>query len=179
MHRVPRHLSGKPNPTRPHRGPRDFPWGTLPSKSPSSSETVCAGKTWGPGAWTGDFPGGCLRARRPLSPCECPSRPFTPAADLIPAISGPVAPWGWETWARCSSHWPTWRQTKDPSGQTPPLRRSPFSSIRKGVPFEEWKNMGRPSGDGFSPRRGCLVSGLDLGGTRAPTLPTTSLPRVT
>ena len=98
-------------PSLPPRGPRDFPWATLPSSSPSSSETVCAGKTWGPGAWAGDFPGGCPMARRPLSPGECPSRPLTPAGDLIPAISGPLATWGRDTWARCASNWPTWRQT--------------------------------------------------------------------
>ena len=113
-------------PSLPPREPRDFPWATLPSSSPSSSETVCAGKTWGSGAWAGDFPGGCLRARRPLSPSECPSRPLTPAGDLIPAISGPVAPWGWDTWALCASTWRTWRQTRRPLRPIPTTAKIPL-----------------------------------------------------
>ena len=39
--------------------------------------------------------------------------------------------------------------------------------------------MGRPPGDGFSPSRGWLVSGLYVGRAYALRLPTTSLPRVT
>ena len=39
--------------------------------------------------------------------------------------------------------------------------------------------MGRPPGDGFSPSRGWLVSGLYVGRACALRLPTTSLPRVT
>ena len=164
-------------PSLPPRGPRDFPWATLPSSSPSSSETVCAGKTWGPGAWAGDFPGGCMMARRPLSPGECPSRPLTPAGDLIPAISGPLATWGRDTWARLPATGLHGGKQTDTSGPTPPLRRSPFSSIRKGVTLE-WKNMGRPPGDGFSPSRGWLVSSPYVGRACALRLPTTSLPRV-
>ena len=68
---------------------------------------------------------------------------------------------------------------QDTSVPTPPLRRSAFSSIRKGVTLEEWKNMGRTPGDGFSPSRGWLVSSLYVGRACALRLPTTSLPRVT
>ena len=39
--------------------------------------------------------------------------------------------------------------------------------------------MGRPPGDGFSPSRGWLISGLKVGRACALRLPTTSLPRVT
>ena len=39
--------------------------------------------------------------------------------------------------------------------------------------------MGRPAGDGFSPSRGWLVSGLYVGRACALRLPTTSLLRVT
>ena len=39
--------------------------------------------------------------------------------------------------------------------------------------------MGRPPGDGFSPSRSWLLSGLYLGPACALRLPTTSLPRVT
>ena len=39
--------------------------------------------------------------------------------------------------------------------------------------------MGRPQGDGFSPSRGWLVSGLYVGHACALRLPTTSLPLVT
>ena len=39
--------------------------------------------------------------------------------------------------------------------------------------------MGRPPGDGFSPSRGWLVSGLYVGRACALRLTTTSLPRVT
>ena len=160
------------------RGPCDFPWATLPSSSPSTSDTVCAGKTWGTGAWAGDFPGGCLMTRRPLSPGECPSRPLTPAGDLIPAISGPLATWGRDTWARLPATGLHGGKQTDTSGPTPPLRRSPFSSIRKGVTLE-WKNMGRPPGDGFSPSRGWLVSGLHVGRACALRLPSTHLPWLT
>ena len=39
--------------------------------------------------------------------------------------------------------------------------------------------MGRPPGDGFSPSRGWLVSGLYVGRTCTLRIPTTSLPWVT
>ena len=111
LHRVPRLLSGEMEAHPSTQRIARFPLATLPSRSPTSSETVWEGKTWGPGAWTGDFPGDSLRARRSLSPGECPRRPLTPAGHLIPAISGPPTPWGWDTWAGCASNWPTRRQT--------------------------------------------------------------------
>ena len=126
LHRVPRHLSGKRKPTLPPRGPRDSPWATLPSSSPSSSQTVCAGKTWGPGAWVGDFPRGSLRARGPLSPGECPRRPLTLPPHLIPAISGPPTPWGRNTWAGCVSNWLTRRQTCRPLRPEPTTGKIPL-----------------------------------------------------
>ena len=48
----------------------------------------------------------------------------------------------------------------DPSVPSPPLRRSPCSSIRKGVPLYGWKNRGE------APRR-WLLSEPRLGGFRA------------
>ena len=39
--------------------------------------------------------------------------------------------------------------------------------------------MGRPPGDGFSPSRGWVASGLYVGSACVLKLPTTSLPRVT
>ena len=51
----------------------------------------------------------------------------------------------------------------DPSVTSPPLRRSPCSSIRKGVPLYGWKNGGRPPRDGFPPSRGCFVWGPEAG----------------
>ena len=88
-----------------------FPMGhTSQQLSQLLRDSVCR-KDWGPGAWAGDFPGCCLMARRPLSRDESPNHPLTPAGVLIPAISGPLATWGRDTWARCASNWPTWRQT--------------------------------------------------------------------
>ena len=78
LHRVPRLLSGEMEAHPSTQRIARFPLDTLPSRSPTSSETVCEGKTSGPGAWTGDFPGDSLRARRSLSPGECPRRPLTP-----------------------------------------------------------------------------------------------------
>ena len=70
---------GKRKPSLPPRGPRDFPWATLPSPS----ETVCPGKTWGPGDGAGDFPGGSLRARRPLSLVSAHAVPLPPQDPCI------------------------------------------------------------------------------------------------
>ena len=163
LHRVPRLLSGEMEAHPSTQRIARFPLATLPSRSPTSSETVCDGKTSGPGAWTGDFPGDSLRARRSLSPGECPRRPLTPAGHLIPAISGPPTP-------RAGRAGPGVRESglrggnpANTSGLNPPLRRSHFASIRKGVLLEEWRNMGRPPGDGFSPSRGWLLSGLYVG----------------
>ena len=55
---------------------------------------------------------------------------------------------------------------EDPSVPSPPLRRSPSSSIRKGDPLYGWKNRGRAPGDGFCPSSGGLGSGLYSGPRR-------------
>ena len=59
-----RSCPGKRKPSLPPRGPRVFPWTTLPSSSPTPAETEVPGKTWGPragagaGAGHGAQPGG-------------------------------------------------------------------------------------------------------------------------
>ena len=66
----------------------------------------------------------------------------------------------------------------DPSVPSPPLRRSPCCSMRKGVPFTDGRTGARPPGDGFGQRRGWPVSGRDAGPGRLRTgSPSTSLPR--
>ena len=90
----------------------------------------------------GSLPGDLSGPRPPLSPGGCPRHPLTPAGHLHPAISGPLPPRGWDTRGRGASNGPTWRQTRRPLVTSPPLRRSPCSSIRKGVPLYGWKNRG-------------------------------------
>ena len=102
-----------------------------------------------------------------------------PAGHLHPAISSRLPPRGSNTWARCAGTWRTWRQTRRPLWPEPTTAKITLSSIRKGVTLEEWKNMGRPPGDGFSPSRGWLVSGLYVGRACALRLPSTRLPGLT
>ena len=47
---------GKRKPSLPPRGPRVFPWTTLPSISATPAEAECPGNTWGPRAGRGAFP---------------------------------------------------------------------------------------------------------------------------
>ena len=98
----------------------------------------------GTGGMGGGFPMELSKGPVPCVARRVPMPFLDPAGHLHPAISSPLPPRGSNTWARCAGTWRTWRKTADPAGPNPPLRRSHFSSIRKGVTLEEWKNMGRP-----------------------------------
>ena len=94
----------------------------------------------GPGL--GIFPGTLLGPRRSLSPGECPRCPLTPAGHLHPAISGPLPPWGQDTRGRVRATGRRGGKAADPSVPSPPLRRSPCSSIRKGDPLFDVRTGG-------------------------------------
>ena len=114
-------------------------------------------------------------------PVPCVARgvptPFLDSAgQLHPAISSPLPPWGSNTWARCAGPWRTWRQTRRPLWPKHTTSKITRSFIRKGVLLVEWRNMGRPPGDGFSPSRSWVVSGLSVGRACALRLTSPHLP---
>ena len=130
----------------------------------------------GPGL--GIFLGALSGPRQPLSPGECPHCPLTPAGHLHPEISGPLPPWGSDTWGRGASNWPTWQQTRRPLHPVPTTAKIPlFFHPERGPPFR-CKNGGRPPGDGFCPKHGSLVRGCDAGpGRRRVGPPNRGLPQ--
>ena len=78
------------------------------------------------GARAGYFPGALSGPRRPLSPRECPPRPWTPAGHLHPATSCLLPSWGSYSWGRGASNWPTWRQTRIPVHPVPTTGKIPL-----------------------------------------------------
>ena len=67
------------------RGPRFFPWTTLPSRPPTPAEAECPGKTWGPGAGVGGRPRFHARWRWTGRAGHTPMDGFSPGdSDLRP-----------------------------------------------------------------------------------------------
>ena len=98
----------------------------------------------------GKFSGVLSWYRCPLSPVECPRHSLTTAGHLHPEISGTVPPGCSDTWGGGASKRPRGGKPADTTVQSPPPRRSPCSSIRKGIPLYGWKNRGE------APRRWLL-----------------------
>ena len=60
-------------------------------------------------------------------------------------ISGPLPPWGSDTWGRGVSNWPTWRQTRRPLRPVPPTAKTPlFFHSERGSPFQMEELGGGP-----------------------------------
>ena len=131
---------------------------------------------WCPGL--GNFPGALSWSTCPLSPGECPRHSLTTAGHLHPEISGPVPPGGSDTWGGGASKRPRGGKPADTTVQSPPPRRSPCSSIRKGIPLYGWKNRGEAPSRWLLSEPGLASFGPRLGTPHAhPGPSTTSLPR--
>ena len=119
--------------------------------------------TGAPAANTQAFPGALSVPRHPLSPRLCPRRPLTPIAHLHPAISGPLPPWGWDTWGRGASKWPKLRETRRTLHPVPPTAKIPVFPSVKGIPFTDGRTHPRK---GRVPREELGTRGWDGGRPR-------------
>ena len=70
------------------------------------------GSLWNQGVRAWDFARGPLGAQVPSLARGLPTPSLYPAGLMHPAISGPLPPWGSDTWGRGASNWPPWRQTR-------------------------------------------------------------------
>ena len=100
---------GNWKPSRPPRGPRIFPWTTLPRRSPTPAEAECPWKTWGPGdgagTSSGSAPVGAGRGRR--YPRQWMGFPVGTQACSPP---GRLRVWLWLKLPHPASRWQPWTQ---------------------------------------------------------------------
>ena len=103
---------------------------------------------WCPGL--GNFPGALSWSRCPLSPVECPRHSLTTAGHLHPEKAALCLQGARTHGAGVPVFGLRGGKPADTTVQSPPPRRSPCSSIRKGIPLYRWKNRGE------APRRWLL-----------------------